>query len=121
MRFERPVGFSNGYAELTLKKPPPLVPSSLIASCEATGPRARSATVPPSVCTTPWETSRMRADDRDRQQHVERRAHEVLPEVAEPGLALRRAMMPRMSAMATAMPIAADTKFCTASPAIWLK
>ena len=32
------VGFSNGCAELALKKPPPLVPSSLIASCEATGP-----------------------------------------------------------------------------------
>ena len=26
------VGFSNGWAELALKKPPPLVPSSLIAS-----------------------------------------------------------------------------------------
>ena len=32
------VGFSNGCAELTLKKPPPLVPSSLIASWLATGP-----------------------------------------------------------------------------------
>ena len=41
-----PVGFSNGKAELTLKKPPPLVPSSLIASCEATGPWARIC-VPP--------------------------------------------------------------------------
>ena len=35
------VGFSNGCAELALKKPPPLVPSILIASCEATGPMAR--------------------------------------------------------------------------------
>ncbi len=34
------VGFSNGCAELVLKKPPPFVPSSLIASCEATGPIA---------------------------------------------------------------------------------
>ncbi len=32
------VGFSNGCAELALKKPPPLVPSILIASWEATGP-----------------------------------------------------------------------------------
>ena len=32
------VGFSNGCAELTLKKPPPLVPSCLIAICEAAGP-----------------------------------------------------------------------------------
>ena len=37
-KFVKPFGFSNGCAELTLKKPPPLVPSSLIASCEATGP-----------------------------------------------------------------------------------
>ena len=32
------VGFSNGCDELALKNPPPLVPSILIASCEATGP-----------------------------------------------------------------------------------
>ena len=37
------------------------------------------------------------------------------------GVALRRAMMPRMSAMATAMPVAAETKFWTVRPAIWLK
>jgi len=34
------VGFSNGCALLVLKKPPPFVPSILIASCEATGPWA---------------------------------------------------------------------------------
>ena len=39
-RLVNPVGFSNGCAEFVLKKPPPLVPSSLIASCEATGPMA---------------------------------------------------------------------------------
>ena len=39
-RLVNPVGFSNGWAELTLKKPPPLVPSILIASWEATGPIA---------------------------------------------------------------------------------
>ena len=38
-KFVSGVGFSNGMAELTLKKPPPLVPSCLIAICEATGPR----------------------------------------------------------------------------------
>ncbi len=36
------VGFSNGWAALALKKPPPLVPSCLMASCEATGPTART-------------------------------------------------------------------------------
>ena len=41
-----PPGFSNGIALFTLKKPPPLVPSILIASWEATGPSA-------SVCSPP--------------------------------------------------------------------
>jgi hypothetical protein len=38
MKFVSGVGFSKGCALLVLKKPPPLVPSILIASCEATGP-----------------------------------------------------------------------------------
>ena len=33
------VGFSKGCAELALTIPPPFVPSSLIASCDAIGPR----------------------------------------------------------------------------------
>ena len=33
------VGFSNGWAEFALTMPPPLVPSSLMVSCEAIGPR----------------------------------------------------------------------------------
>ena len=37
-KFESHVGFSYGIDELTLKKPPPLVPSTLIASWPATGP-----------------------------------------------------------------------------------
>jgi hypothetical protein len=41
------VGFSNGWAELTLKNPPPFVPSCLIAIWLATGPRA-------IVCPNPW-------------------------------------------------------------------
>ena len=39
-KFESGVGFSNGCAELTLKKPPPFVPSCLMAICEAAGPSA---------------------------------------------------------------------------------
>ena len=42
------VGFSNGCALLALKKPPPLVPSCLMASCEATGPWAMTCVPPPS-------------------------------------------------------------------------
>ena len=34
---------------------------------------------------------------------------------------MRREAMPRISAIATTMPTAAETKFWTASPAIWLK
>ena len=34
----RGVGFSKGWAELALKKPPPLTPSCLMAICEAAGP-----------------------------------------------------------------------------------
>ena len=49
-KFVKPFGFSNGCAELTLKKPPPLVPSSLIASCEATGPIAMRWVRPVTVC-----------------------------------------------------------------------
>ena len=37
-KLESHVGFSNGCAELTLKKPPPFVPSCLITSWEPTGP-----------------------------------------------------------------------------------
>ena len=45
-KFDRAVGFSNGCAALALKNPPPLVPSILMAICDATGPTAM-------VCLTP--------------------------------------------------------------------
>ena len=44
----------------------------------------------------------------------------VLPEVAEAGAGCC-ATMPRTIATSTAMPTAAETKFCTVSPAIWAK
>ena len=43
------VGFSYGCAELALKKPPPFVPSILMASCEAAGPCAIVCFAPSSV------------------------------------------------------------------------
>ena len=43
------VGFSSGCAELILKKPPPLVPSCLIATWLAAGPWAMSCSAPSSV------------------------------------------------------------------------
>ena len=114
-KFVSPFGFSNGNAELTLKNPPPLVPSSLMISCEATGPQSVSD------CDDALGGEDQRADERDRQQHVEHRARQVLPEVAEPGRAGAARAIPRIRATATTMPTAAETKFCTASPAIWLK
>ena len=73
-RLLKGVGFSSGCAELTLKKPPPLVPSCLMATWLAAGPTAtiwvlttvesawngwtsvtsREAAM---VCTTPCDTS----------------------------------------------------------------
>ncbi len=61
-KFDSGVAFSKGCAELALKKPPPLVPSSLIASWEATGPMARvcvrvvagSVTGAPAAFSTGW-------------------------------------------------------------------
>ena len=46
---ENAVGFSNGCAELAPKKPPPLVPSTFIASCDATGPIGRVCFTPSNV------------------------------------------------------------------------
>ncbi len=40
-KFDSGVGFSKGCAEFAFANPPPLVPSSLIASCEAIGPIGR--------------------------------------------------------------------------------
>ncbi len=87
------VGFSNGCAELALKKPPPLVPSCLIASWLATGPMAIVCLAPSSVWTSRygrkfWIDALLHEqqceDERERQEDVERAAHEVGPEVAEP-------------------------------------
>ena len=50
-KLESGVGFSKGCAELALKKPPPLVPSILMASCDATGPCGMVCTAPSSVVT----------------------------------------------------------------------
>ncbi|GJE68796.1 hypothetical protein CHKEEEPN_0315 [Methylorubrum podarium] len=48
-KFASAVGFSNGWAALALKKPPPLVPSILIATWLATGPTAMVCRAPSRV------------------------------------------------------------------------
>ena len=132
-KFVSGVGFSNGWALLALKKPPPLVPSSLIASCDATGPRRRICLAPSSVVTVvvgrevldhALRDEDEREDDADAAGARRRcRAIEVDPEVAErlravgPG----RRVSPRASASATPMPAAAEMKLCHASPAICVR
>ncbi len=119
------MGFSNGCAELALKNPPPFVPSSLIASCEATGPPGIVCVPPVSVvtsvkpskfCTTPPTSSATAPTSGEREQEQasspRTRSTQKLPIVLDP----RRAK-PRTRAIATARPTAAETKFCTARPA----
>ncbi len=122
--FVHGVGFSNGCDEFALKKPPPFVPSSLMTSCDATGPPGM-VWVPPVIVVTSvkpvkfWTTPPMirtiditMARGSSTRPTPRTRSTQKLPIVAEP----RRAK-PRTSATATAMPTAAETKFCTARPA----
>ena len=44
------------------------------------------------------------------------RSAQKLPIVAD-----ERRVKPRMNAASTAMPVAAETKFCTVSPSIWVR
>ncbi len=83
------VGFSNGWAALTLKKPPPFVPSILIATWLATGPSAIVCFAPSSVVDIDVSAERLGnaapdqvegERDADGQQHVERATREVDPE-----------------------------------------
>jgi len=64
-------GFSNGCALFALKKPPPLVPSSLIDSCEATAPSRALASRPRA------SRSRCRREILDHaRRHEGKRGHE---------------------------------------------
>ncbi len=48
-KFEAHVGFSKGWLELALKKPPPFEPNCLIAIWEAAGPTAITCSAPSRV------------------------------------------------------------------------
>ena len=127
-KFVNGVGFSNGCAELAFAGPPPFVPSSLIASWLATGPRqivwvapwtVVACAGPRSDCTTPWLAKRSAStiESGSRTRVVVRvRSAQKFPIVSE-----RRRTRPRTSAIATAIPTAADAKFCTVSPAICVR
>ena len=51
-KFVSGFGFSSGWAAFAFMKPPPFVPSCLMASCEATGPIAITCVPPSSVATS---------------------------------------------------------------------
>ena len=108
-----------------MTKPPPFVPSSLMASCEAMGPCGIFCVAPSSVVTacvglkfwmTPCDirtTAPARLIGRSTQSVARTRSDQKLPMP----FASTRAT-PRTKAIAIAMPVAADAKLCTASPAI---
>ena len=127
-KLDHGVGFSNGCAALALKKPPPLVPSCLIASWLATGPIAMVCFAPSSVVTSRYgrkfwmapcwiRISATSSESGSSTYRVPRtRSAQKFP--SRP--ADRRAM-PRTSATASAMPTAAEMKLWNASWLIWEK
>src|SRR6185369_16488329 len=68
---------------------------------------------------TPWETSRVAAmmEMGSRMDRVQR----VMSTQKLPSIEHGRRTKPRVTAMAIAMPVAAETKLCTARPTIWVK
>ena len=124
-QLENGFGFSNGCAEFALKNPPPLLPSSLMTSCEATGPPTMVCWPPVSVLIT-WVALklsitpvaiRMMAPITEIGSST-RMMTRVVSTQKLPSRSVLFRMKPRISAMTTTMPTAADTKFCTARPAI---
>ena len=97
----RGFGFSNGCAEFGPKKPPPLVPSCLIDTSAATGPRLivwvsmPVAAASRRLCLARAmeghrhsETNEHKGDDdRQRKKHEEQRASEIDIEIAEVAIA----------------------------------
>ncbi len=88
------VGFSNGWELLALKKPPPLVPSSLMISWLATGPPVMCCVAAGQgvhvgaggeVLDHPGGHEDDGADQRDRQQDAQHDPGQVDPEVAQVG------------------------------------
>ena len=121
----KPVGFSNGCA--AARRPymlPPLVPSSLMTSIEATGPPGISWSPPASVeavrnplkfCTAPWltKTSAPMTDSGAKTRTTARvRSTQKLP------ILRLLPAMPRTTARATASPMAAAVNWATTRPAM---
>ncbi len=124
-RLVKAFGFSKGCDEFALKYPPPFVPSSLIASCEATSPPWITWCPPDSVVTvvgsvrfwmTPPSSSTTaptRAIGTMTRNRPRTRSTQKLPRAAP----LERTR-PRTRATATARPTAGETKFWTVRPTV---
>ena len=124
-QFVNGFGLSKGCAALALKKPPPLFPRSLMTSCEATGP-------PTIVCcewarvVTVWYTEKLSITPLARRispptteiGSSSRNTQCVMSTQKLPSRSVRCRVNPRIRAIATTMPTAADMKFCTARPLI---
>ena len=96
-----------------------------MTSCEATGPPGRNCVAPASVCasvpadrfcTTPPST-RISAPTTEIGSRIRVTAR-VRSTQKLPSRSVFVRAKPRTTAIATAMPVAAETKFCTARPAI---
>ena len=90
--FDQTLGFSNGCAELALKKPPPLSPISLIGFLA--GDRTQRHDLLCAFERRRFDRSAQRLryaerheeernDDRQRHEHIERRARHIDPEIAD--------------------------------------
>ena len=112
------VGFSNGIAEFALKNPAAVGPQLLDRLLRGDRPARERRRRPGQGLDHALRDEDQRGHDGERQQHVQQRADQVPPEVAQ--ATPLRATSPRITATATQMPTAAETKFCTARPAIWL-
>ena len=123
------MGFSKVVAELAFKKPPPFVPSCLIASMKAIGARAMVCVTPLStlwmvagparVWTPPSATKIIPATKAIGARTYMRqrvRSTQKFPMVGE----LRREN-PRTNAMAATIPTAGVTNCCTVREPIWEK
>ena len=89
-------------------------------SCSSAASTVVAGLKPSKFWITPWLTSTTANDEGERQEDPDRAADEVDPEVAD-GRWSGAARSRGSSAAIVAMPAAADTKFCTASPTIWVR
>ena len=130
-------GFSKGCAVLALKKPPPLSPSASMGTMLATGPpgmvccsafavlwvlcAATVVTVRAALkfWITPWLMSTI-ANTNDRGRRI-RVVDRTVSTQKLPMVRLRRRMIARVNATATAIPTAAERYCWTTSPNIWVK